>query len=309
ANEARRAGQQAASTPQSTASSVAQNPVQTAERWQPRLDNLFRPRSPEPSTSHHQPTLPPSPAPTGADYNQSNYYVALSSVKENREKRRKLWQKEWLKRRDIGFGALHLLHEELRLEDKTSFKSFLRMNEDCFMLLLSKVEHKIGREDTKFRESVKPRYRLSITLRFLATGESFQSLSYSFRVGRTTIGLIVTDSINAIFECMKDEYIKSSVVELLAILLRADAMSADSDLPRPVGVDSLVGVSSLLLVQLGLPAASVIFLFFCAGVIRFLLHPGLGEIKRLSGPGVVEEGPGDAEARLSGAADMEEGAE
>ncbi|GLV46222.1 hypothetical protein CBL_09983 [Carabus blaptoides fortunei] len=104
-----------------------------------------------------------------------------ANKEENREKRRKLWQKEWLKRRDIGFGALHLLHEELRLEDKTSFKSFLRMNEDCFMLLLSKVEHKIRREDTKFRESVKPRDRLSITLRFLATGESFQSTPQSLR--------------------------------------------------------------------------------------------------------------------------------
>ncbi|KAL8610602.1 hypothetical protein ACOMHN_006321 [Nucella lapillus] len=41
------------------------------------------------------------------------------------------------------------------------------------------------------REPICPRQRLAICVRYLATGESFRSLSFSFRMGVTTIARIV----------------------------------------------------------------------------------------------------------------------
>ena len=48
--------------------------------------------------------------------------------------------------------------------------------------------------------------KLAIILRFLATGDSQQSLSFSFRVGRATISKIVAETCEAIYNVLKDCY-------------------------------------------------------------------------------------------------------
>ena len=53
-----------------------------------------------------------------------------------------------------------------------------------------------------------PRERLSITLRYLATGESQQSLSFSYRIGRITVSNILSEVCKAIFDCLKSEYLR-----------------------------------------------------------------------------------------------------
>ncbi len=45
--------------------------------------------------------------------------------------------------------------------------------------------------------------------RFLATGETFRSLAFSFRMGRTTITNIVRETSEEIWRCLKDTYVKS----------------------------------------------------------------------------------------------------
>ena len=43
---------------------------------------------------------------------------------------------------------------------------------------------------------------------FSASGESFRSLSFQFRMGERTMSNIVTDTSKALYEVLKDEYIK-----------------------------------------------------------------------------------------------------
>ncbi|XP_057296136.1 putative nuclease HARBI1 [Hydractinia symbiolongicarpus] len=55
---------------------------------------------------------------------------------------------------------------------------------------------------------------LSVTLRFLATGESQQSLSLSYRIGRNTVSTIVTETCEALFTCLQAEYSRApSIIE------------------------------------------------------------------------------------------------
>ena len=69
------------------------------------------------------------------------------------------------------------------------------MSPESFNVLLRHVEPYISKENTRFRESVPASTRLAVTLRYLASGESQQSLSWSFRLGRTKVLKIVIESL------------------------------------------------------------------------------------------------------------------
>ena len=59
------------------------------------------------------------------------------------------------------------------------------------------------------RKSTKPDERLAITLRYLATGESFQSLQFQFRVGRTSISEIVMETCQANYNLLGQQLLKT----------------------------------------------------------------------------------------------------
>ncbi|KAI2647998.1 Adenylosuccinate synthetase 1, chloroplastic [Labeo rohita] len=89
----------------------------------------------------------------------------------------------------------------------TGFREMLRVNVDDFYELLSMVEPFITKTNRVMRKSISAKERLSVTLRFLATGESFKSLGFQFRLGSTTIGKIVEETC-VLHNVMKDDYLK-----------------------------------------------------------------------------------------------------
>ena len=57
------------------------------------------------------------------------------------------------------------------------------MSVEDFNILLEKVGPKIMKSDTNCREAISPKIRLLVTLRFLATGDRYQSLLYVWQEG------------------------------------------------------------------------------------------------------------------------------
>ena len=84
----------------------------------------------------------------------------------------------------------------------------IRITPERFDHLLSLVKEQIEKKDTCFRKSIPAAARLVITLRYLASGET-QSLSYSYHVGRSIFSNIVSETCIAIYEFLKDPYLKS----------------------------------------------------------------------------------------------------
>ena len=87
------------------------------------------------------------------------------------------------------------------------------MTEETFNNLLGRIQHKIQRQDTVMRAAIPPGERLAITLRYLATGEAFTSLQYSFRVSRHSIGRIVIDTCKAIYDQLQPEFLPTPSTE------------------------------------------------------------------------------------------------
>lgn len=87
-------------------------------------------------------------------------------------------------------------------EPSTEFFNFCRMSREDFQYLLDSVGPVIYKRDTKWRKAIPIQERLAITLRFLATGDSFQSLHYLFKVSPQIISEIVPEVCRAIIDVL-----------------------------------------------------------------------------------------------------------
>ena len=68
-------------------------------------------------------------------------------------------------------GAYPNLLRELNAEDPEAFRQFHRLDRESFETILAMVAPLITKEGTHMRRSLPPGEKLSITLRFLATGK------------------------------------------------------------------------------------------------------------------------------------------
>ena len=143
-----------------------------------------------------------------ADYEDLLLLLLIQkNLKQKKYKKRRFWIRNIFRQREIH-GAFHTLFQEL-LKDEELFFRYHRMTPSRFEHLLSLIETQITKMETKFRKPISARERLSITLRFLATGESQQSLSFSYRIGRTTVSNIVAETCNAIFKALETDYVRA----------------------------------------------------------------------------------------------------
>ena len=102
------------------------------------------------------------------------------------------------------------LVQELRVEDTKTYKEMMRMNYESFKEILAFIEPHITPKQSGVMgaQSISPAERFVLTIRFLATGETFCSLSLQFRVSERTISYIVEEVTKAIAEYIGKEYVK-----------------------------------------------------------------------------------------------------
>ena len=82
------------------------------------------------------------------------------------------------------------------------------MEPSLFDELLNKVEAFIQKQDTYMRDAISAHDRLCVTLQFLASGASYKDLSCSFRMSTSAISNIVPAVCKAIYDVLKDDYLK-----------------------------------------------------------------------------------------------------
>lgn len=122
--------------------------------------------------------------------------------KKKTEKKKRIWVRDWIARRE-KYGASSTLIKELKEEDTAAYRNLLRMDVDQFDSLLQMVYELIKKEDTQMRMAIPPKTKLEVTLRYLATGDSFKSLEYLFRVPECTISLFIPEVLTAIVQVLE----------------------------------------------------------------------------------------------------------
>jgi len=63
---------------------------------------------------------------------------------------------------------------------------------------------KISKKNTVFRKDISFQERLALTLRFLASGDSYVSLQYLFKISKQAISCVVPEACEALVEKLKD---------------------------------------------------------------------------------------------------------
>lgn len=135
--------------------------------------------------------------------------LALESMEPKKKRRRKVWTKDWLKKRH-EFTHDNLL-QELVISSPLDYNNFLRMDKETFIDLLGMVMPLIWKVDTKMRDAISASERLSSTLRFVATGQSFEDLKFSTAISAQSLGHIIIETCSAIVSVLK-ESIKVGVI-------------------------------------------------------------------------------------------------
>lgn len=145
------------------------------------------------------------------------YYLLSRNDSACRRKLRSVWTRNWLLKRE-SHGAYSNLIQELRAGDaveQSLFCKILRMTPNDFDYLLNLVTPLISKMDTRMRKAISPGERLAITLYYLATGQSYSTLQFMFRVSQSTITLIVPEVLDAIWTVLKGEYMKVRFIFLM----------------------------------------------------------------------------------------------
>lgn len=125
---------------------------------------------------------------------------------------RKVWVREWLARRQ-EFGQYDRLLTELHKEDQRGYKNYLRITPDLFQEMVEKLTPRLQKQSTFMREPLQVGLKLAATLRFLATGNSYPSLQFSFRVEASTICKFIPKVCQAIIAVYKDEVLRCPKTE------------------------------------------------------------------------------------------------
>ena len=103
-------------------------------------------------------------------------------------RRHNMWVRPWLlQREEWGGGGYHNIISELYATDIPGFTNFMRMTPEFFEMIKIRLEPRLARQATNYRAPVSVGEKLALTIRYLATGESYTSLSCQFRVGRSTL--------------------------------------------------------------------------------------------------------------------------
>lgn len=123
------------------------------------------------------------------------------------ERNRSIWCKDWLRKRE-QYSHINLL-TELKFAPK-DWHNYLRMDEESYLKLLSMVTPLIKKQDTVMRRAISPHERLTATLRFLATGRSYEDLKFTTIISPQALGVIIPETCDAIYRVLRKNYLKVS---------------------------------------------------------------------------------------------------
>uniref|UniRef100_A0A182NGH5 DDE Tnp4 domain-containing protein n=1 Tax=Anopheles dirus TaxID=7168 RepID=A0A182NGH5_9DIPT len=129
----------------------------------------------------------------------TNLFLRYMALKPQRKEVKDIW-----KNREQN-GEYYVLFRKL-LELEETFFEYMRMSKRTFYFILRKIQPLITKLPTR-TPYISPEERLMVTIRFLSTGITFKSLSFTFCMAHNTIAGIVYETCEAIWSKFNEQFI------------------------------------------------------------------------------------------------------
>jgi len=132
-------------------------------------------------------------------------FIILNSLIKKEQKikqKRRWWITQLFKNRD-EHGGLNLIND-LLFQESGQFENFVRIAYSDFKYLVSLIRPQVEKQTTHWRKPISVEERLAVTLRFLATGDSYTSLQYTFKISKSTISSIIPEVCIALTNVLSD---------------------------------------------------------------------------------------------------------
>jgi hypothetical protein len=111
-----------------------------------------------------------------------------------KKKKKHRWM-EWLTK--INKYTHENLLRDLRVSEPSDFQNFLQIDATSFDEPLKMIMPQIEKRNTTMQDAIPPSQHLSITLRYLATGNTFEDLKFTYAISPQSIGVIVMETCTA----------------------------------------------------------------------------------------------------------------
>ena len=134
--------------------------------------------------------------------------------KENVQERSQ-WVRPWIAKRKSD-GAFYTMFQE----DAEGFRGYIRLNTTSLEKLVELLAPWLLKKYTVMRECIKPEEMCCVVLRYSASGESFHSLEYQFRIIRKLISYIVKQVAAAIIKILGETYLKHQTLLMSGLKYR-----------------------------------------------------------------------------------------
>lgn len=130
-------------------------------------------------------------------------FIILSQTLKKKRRKRRWWVTNLMQRRILD-NVGETMTDMQEQEESGQFLSFCRMASEDFDHLLSLISEKIRKPSTNFRDAIPAYDRLGVTLRYLATGDSYGSLMFFSKISKSTICSVIYEVCAAINEALHD---------------------------------------------------------------------------------------------------------
>lgn len=107
------------------------------------------------------------------------------------------------------------IYQELKIDDRFGIQNFFRCSESDFEELVSLISPDIEKKTTWRNDVIPPDMRLGVTLRFLATGDSYTSLMYHLRISKQQLSELIPEVCLALYNRLKNVHLKVRTYFLL----------------------------------------------------------------------------------------------
>lgn len=163
-----------------------------------------------------------------------NMYCLYLLLKRKEElSRREVWVRPiFREERRLLQGLSDNLVIEMITEDEEKYFDFFRMNVQVFNELLDLLRPHITKQNA-VRKPIPAKTRLEICIRYLATGDTPESLSYAFRVSPNTICKIISETCQAIWDVLVDIVFPQPTEEMWRE--KAEAFEEIANFPNCIG--------------------------------------------------------------------------